>query len=47
MGVEVYTVEIIPELAEQAAVGLNEIGYCRRADAERRWLLRLGRPRAL
>jgi len=27
MGVEVYTVEIIPELARQAAVALDELGY--------------------
>ena len=47
MGVEGYTVEIIPELARQAAAVLDGIGYTGVHSAERRRLLRLGSPRAL
>ena len=47
LGVEVYTVEIIPELARRAAKVLERSRLRRHPCAERRWVFRLGSARPL
>ena len=46
LGAEVYSIEIIPELAQSADERLKRLGLCGRRYAGR-WLLRLGSTRAL
>ena len=47
LGAAVYTVEIIPALAEQARARLAELGHTRYRGVDRRRLFRLGGARAV
>ena len=47
MGVDVYTVEIVPELASQAAQRLEELGYDNVQVLAGGWVFRLGGARPL